>query len=160
MLKKKEIEKLALERINELDSGLFIVEILISGNNVIQVKLDKEDGSVAIDECVSVSRNIEHNLDREKQDFELQVSSAGLDQPFRVLKQYLKNIGNEVKVHLKEKNKTIEGVLIHADEQGIQLQTTTKERVEGKKKKEIVVRDHDFSFDEIKETKIVISFKK
>lgn|SRR5690554_5846632 len=160
MLKKKEIEKLALERINELDSGLFIVEILISGNNVIQVKLDKEDGNVAIDECVSVSRNIEHNLDREKQDFELQVSSAGLDQPFRVLKQYLKNIGNEVKVHLKEKNKTIEGVLIHADEQGIQLQTTTKERVEGKKKKEIVVRDHDFSFDEIKETKIVISFKK
>ncbi|PKR79662.1 ribosome assembly cofactor RimP [Brumimicrobium salinarum] len=160
MLKKKEIEKLALERIEELNSGLFIVEILISTKNVIQVKLDKEDGNVSITECVSVSRNIEHNLDREKQDFELQVSSAGLDQPFRVLKQYIKNIGQEVKVHLKEKNKTIEGVLKHADKEKIILETSTKERLEGKKKKVLVVQEHEFKHDEIKETKIIISFKK
>ncbi|PWH85139.1 ribosome assembly cofactor RimP [Brumimicrobium oceani] len=160
MLKKKIIEELALERINELDKGLFIVEITISSSNVIQVELDVENGNVAINDCVSVSRNIEHNLDREEQDFELSVSSAGLDKPFRVLQQYTKNIGNEVKVQLKEKNNTIEGVLTHADEKGIKLETTTKERVEGKKKKEIIVREHEFTFDEIKETKIVISFKK
>ena len=94
MLKKKIIEELALERINELDKGLFIVEIAISSNNVIQVELDVEDGNVAINDCVSVSRNIEHNLDREEQDFELSVSSAGLDKPFRVLQQYTKNVGN------------------------------------------------------------------
>ncbi|RFC55564.1 ribosome assembly cofactor RimP [Brumimicrobium aurantiacum] len=160
MLKKKLIEELALERINELDKGLFIVEISITGKNVIQVELDTEEGHVAINDCVSVSRNIEHNLDREEQDFELHVSSAGLDKPFRVMQQYVKNIGNEVKVHLKEKNKTIEGVLTFVDENGLKLETTTKERVEGKKKKEIVVREHQFTFDEIKETKIVISFKK
>lgn len=159
MLKKKEIEKLALERIDELDKGLFIVEIAISSNNVIQVELDVEDGNVAINDCVSVSRNIEHNLDREVQDFELSVSSAGLDKPFRVLKQYIKNIGREVKVQLKEKNNTVEGVLKHADENGITLETTTKERVEGKKKKETVVQEFEYTFDEIKETKIVISFK-
>ncbi len=160
MLKKKEIERLALERINELDKGLFIVEISISPKNVIQVELDIEEGNVAINDCVSVSRNIEHNLDREEQDFELQVSSAGLDKPFRVLQQYIKNIGNEVKVQLKEKNNTVEGVLTHADENGIKLETTSKERVEGKKKKEIVVQENEYTFEEIKETKIVISFKK
>src|SRR5690554_4038580 len=160
MIDKKEIERLALERIDELDKGLFIVAISVSGNNVIQVEIDSEEGSVSIEDCVSVSRNIEHNLDREKQDFELQVSSAGLDKPFRVLKQYYKNIGNEVKVLLKEKNHSLEGVLKHADEKGIKLETTTKERIEGKKKKEIVVREYEFTYDEIKETKIVISFKK
>jgi len=160
MLKKEVIEELAIERINELDRGLFIVEISISSKNVIHVELDTEEGNVAINDCVSVSRNIEHNLDREEQDFELSVSSAGLDKPFRVLQQYVKNIGKEVKVQLKEKNNTIEGMLKHADENGIKLETTTKERVEGKKKKEIVVREYDFTFEEIKETKIVISFKK
>ncbi|HLV40861.1 MAG TPA: ribosome assembly cofactor RimP [Brumimicrobium sp.] len=160
MLNKENIEKLALERINELDKGLFIVDISISPKNVIQVELDCEDGNVAILDCVSVSRNIEHNLDREEQDFELSVSSAGLDRPFRVLKQYYKNIGQEVKVLLKEKNQSLEGVLTHADEKGIKLETTTKERIEGKKKKEIVVHEHEFTYDEIKETKIIISFKK
>src|SRR5690554_3134367 len=110
MIDKKEIERLALERIDELDKGLFIVAISVSGNNVIQVEIDSEEGSVSIEDCVSVSRNIEHNLDREKQDFELQVSSAGLDKPFRVLKQYYKNIGNEVKVLLKEKNQSLEEI--------------------------------------------------
>lgn len=160
MLNKKNIEKLALERIDELDKGLFIVDISVSPKNVIQVELDCEEGNVAILDCVSVSRNIEHNLDREEQDFELQVSSAGLDKPFRVLKQYYKNIGNEVKVLLKEKNQSLEGLLTHADDKGIKLETTTKERLEGKKKKVTVVQEHEFTYDEIKETKIIISFKK
>src|SRR5690554_2132830 len=160
MIDKKEIERLALERIDELDKGLFIVAISVSGNNVIQVEIDSEEGSVSIEDCVSVSRNIEHNLDREKQDFELQVSSAGLDKPFRVLKQYIKNIGNKVKVQLLEKNKTVEGVLTHADEKEIKIETTTKERLEGRKKKVAVIRENEYTYDKIKQTKIVISFKK
>src|SRR5690554_5054700 len=123
MLNKENIEKLALERINELDKGLFIVDISISPKNVIQVELDCEDGNVAILDCVSVSRNIEHNLDREEQDFELSVSSAGLDRPFRVLKQYYKNIGQEVKVLLKEKNQSLEGVLTRSEEHTSELQS-------------------------------------
>jgi ribosome maturation factor RimP len=159
MISKKKVQALAEERIEELDKGLYIVEITISSGNVIRIELDAEEGNVAIEDCVSVSRNVEHNLDREEQDFELQVSSAGLDKPLRVVKQYIKNIGEEVKVKLKEKGK-IEGVLKSADNNGITVETTTKERLEGKKKKVTVVKEHHLSFEEINETKIVISFKK
>ena len=82
-----------------------------------------------------------------------------MDKPLRVVKQYIKNIGEEVKVKLKEKGK-IEGVLKSADHNGITVETTTKERLEGKKKKVTVVKEHHLSFEEINETKIVISFKK
>ena len=159
MISKKKVQALAEERIEELDKGLYIVEITISSGNVIRIELDAEKGNVAIEDCVSVSRNVEHNLDREEQDFELQVSSAGLDKPLRVVKQYIKNIGEEVKVNSNETGK-IEGVLKSADNNGITIETATKERLEGKKKKVTVVKEHHLSFEEIKETKIVISFKK
>ena len=159
MISKKKIETLALERIDELDKGLFIVEIKVSSSNVIQVEIDAEEGNVAIEDCVSVSRNIEHNLDREQQDFELQVSSAGLDKPFRVTKQYIKNVGEDVKVKLNEGGK-LEGQLIDANEESFVVETTRKERIEGKKKKETIIEQHKLSYDEVKETKIVISFKK
>jgi ribosome maturation factor RimP len=159
MINKKKIETLALERIEELDKGLFIVEIKISSSNVIQVEIDAEEGNVAIEDCVSVSRNIEHNLDREEQDFELQVSSAGLDKPFRVTKQYIKNIGEDVKVKLNQGGK-LEGRLIDANQEHFVVETTRKERLEGKKKKETIIEQHKLGYDEVKETKIVISFKK
>lgn len=159
MINKKKVLQLAQERIDELDKGLYIVEINVSSSNVIQIELDAEEGNVAIEDCVSVSRNVEHNLDRETQDFELQVSSAGLDKPLRVLQQYKKNIGEEVKVKLSEGGK-LKGILKSADDDGIIVETSEKERVEGKKKKVTVVKEHELSYDEIKETKIVISFKK
>lgn len=160
MINKEKIEELAIERINELNKGLFIVELSISSNNSILLELDAEEGNVSIEDCVSVSRNIEHNLDREEEDFELQVSSAGLDKPFRVLQQYIKNVGNEVKVLTKEKHKTLTGTLKVANEEGVIIEITTKERLEGKKKKVDVVQEHELTYDEIIETKIVISFKK
>jgi ribosome maturation factor RimP len=159
MISKKKIETLALERIDELDKGLFIVEIKVSSSNVIQVEIDAEEGNVAIEDCVSVSRNIEHNLDREEQDFELSVSSAGLDKPFRVTKQYIKNVGEEVKVKLNQGGK-LEGQLIDANEESFVVETTRKERLEGKKKKETIIEQHKLTYEEVKETKIVISFKK
>ena len=110
MITKELVQKLAQERIDELDRGLFIVAISISPKFVINLELDKVEGYVAIDDCVSVSRNVEHNLDREEQDFELHVSSAGLDKPLRVLPQYVKNIGRIVEVILKD-GKEKEGVL-------------------------------------------------
>lgn len=158
MLKKSKIQELAQERIDELGTDLFIVEINISPANVIQVEIESEKGNVAIKDCVSVSRNIEHNLDREEQDFELQVSSAGLDKPFRVTQQYIKNIGEEVKVKLND-GSTIKGLLKNADEKQFVVETSHKERLEGKKKKVTVIKDHTFTYDQIKETKIIISFK-
>ena len=134
------------------------MELTISANNVIRVEVDKLEENVTVDECVSISRNIEHNLDREEEDFELHVSSAGLDKPFRHINQYKKNIGRMVKVKPLDSSK-IEGLLSTVDEKGIVIIHSEKKRVEGKKKKEIVEEEFRFDFDKIKETKIVISFK-
>ena len=158
MVNKSIVEELINERIAELDNGLFVVELSISASNVIKVELDKHEGGVSVNDCMSVSRNIEHNLDREQDDFELNVSSAGLDRPFRVLAQYVKNIGRAVKV-VKEDGTLLEGILKEVNESGIILETTREEKPEGKKKKEIIVEQHELPFDDIKETKIVISFK-
>lgn len=150
--------KLIDERIAELGNGLFVVELTISSNNVIQVELDKHEGNVSINDCMSVSRNVEHNLDREEEDFELQVSSAGLDKPFRVLAQYVKNIGRTVKV-VQQNGKKIEGELKAANEKEIVVENSRMEKLEGKKKKELIVEQHVLPMEQIKETKIVISFK-
>jgi ribosome maturation factor RimP len=158
MISKSKVMKLIDERIAELGNGLFVVELTISSNNVIQVELDKHEGNVSINDCMSVSRNVEHNLDREEEDFELQVSSAGLDKPFRVLAQYVKNIGRTVKV-VQQNGKKIEGELKAANENEIVVENSRMEKLEGKKKKELIVEQHVLPMEQIKETKIVISFK-
>lgn len=158
MISKEQVRALAQERIDELDRGLFIVSISISKSNSIQLELDKTEGYVAIEDCISVSRNVEHNLDREETDFELHVSSAGLDKPLRVLQQFVKNIGREVEVLMNDKTEK-KGVLLAVNEQTMTFQTTRVEKLEGKKKKETIVEDEIIPMTEIKETKIVISFK-
>lgn len=158
MISKKKVQELVEERIAELGNGLFIVDISISANNSIHVELDKEEGYVAIADCMAVSRNVEHNLDREQEDFELHVSSAGLDKPFRVLAQFTKNIDREVKVITKEGGK-LQGILRDATDNEIVLETSKMVKPEGKKKKELVVEQHVYPMVEIKEVKIVISFK-
>ena len=158
MISKENIIALIDERIKDLEKDLYVVELTISANNVIRVEVDKLEENVTVDECVSISRNIEHNLDREEEDFELHVSSAGLDKPFRHINQYKKNIGRMVKVKPLDSSK-IEGLLSTVDDKGIVIIHSEKKRVEGKKKKEIVEEEFRFDFDKIKETKIVISFK-
>ena len=158
MISKKKVLELADERMNELNSGLFVVDISISASNVIHLELDKSDGNVSINDCMSVSRNIEHNLDRESEDFELHVSSAGLDKPFRVLAQYIKNIGREVKLVTND-GKKHEGLLTAAAAEEVTLEKSRMEKIEGKKKKELIVEQLVLPMTQIKETKIVISFK-
>jgi ribosome maturation factor RimP len=158
MISKKKVLELADERMNELNNGLFVVDISISASNVIHLELDKSDGNVSINDCMSVSRNIEHNLDRESEDFELHVSSAGLDKPFRILAQYIKNIGREVKLVTND-GKKHEGLLTAATAEEVTLEKSRMEKIEGKKKKELIVEQLVFPMTQIKETKIVISFK-
>jgi len=158
MIKRELVQSLIDERIAELANGLFVVDLTISSANVIHVELDKETGNVSIDDCMRVSRNVEHNLDREQDDFELHVSSAGLDKPLRHTKQFNKNVGREVKVVLHNGSK-LEGTLLQANDEVLVLETSKFEKPEGKKKKELVVEQHTFNRTDIKETKIVISFK-
>jgi ribosome maturation factor RimP len=158
MISKKNVAALIKERMAELDNGLFIVHLNVSESGIINVEIDKYEGNVSMKDCMSVSRNVEHNLDREDEDFELHVSSAGLDRGLRVLPQYTKNIGRQVKVKLHEGG-SVEGELTAASHEQITVQTTRKEKIEGKKKKETIIEDFTFTMDKIKETKIVISFK-
>ena len=115
MISKKRVLELIDQRFEELGNGLFLVDIFISKSNSIKVEIDKHEGGVSVSDCMAVSRNVEHNLDREEEDFEIHVSSAGIDRPLRILPQYIKNIGRTVDVVLKDGSK-FEGVLLSASE--------------------------------------------
>jgi ribosome maturation factor RimP len=158
MIDKKTILKLAEERIEELNSGIYIVELKIASGNQIFLELDKEVGSIAIEDCMSVSRNIEHNLDREIEDFSLEVSSAGLDQPLRALKQFKKNIGREVKVVTSQNGQKFQGILKAADEEQISVEVKEKRNVEGRKSKVWITEELPFKYNDVKEVKLIISF--
>jgi len=158
MLDKKIIKSLAEERISELNNGLYIVELSVSSNNVIQVEIDKLKGGVSVEDCISVSRNIEHNLDRDKEDFELHVSSAGLDKPLRHINQYAKNIGRVLSI-VGLDGKKYEGELMKVIDLGIVLRTVSKQLNEKKKKKIWMENILEYPFNQIKEAKIVVSFK-
>ena len=153
MIDKQRIVQLIEEKLTD---DQFIVDVEVSPANQISVQIDSETG-ITIDTCVAVSRQIEGNLDREVEDFELQVSSAGLGQPFKVFRQYVKNIYRDVEVVLKDGQK-MEGILKSASENGFELETSQKEKIEGKKKKELVTRLHQFSFEEVKTVKNIIKF--
>ncbi len=153
MIDKEKIVPLVDEKLND---GQFLVELSISVANVIHVIIDGIEG-VNINKCVEVSRNIEHNLDRELEDFELQVSSAGLGQPFKVYRQFVKNENREIEVQTKEGAK-FSGKMLNVGEQGFDLEVSKKEKVEGKKAKQLVTCIHHFSFEKIKEAKNIIKF--
>ena len=134
------------------------MELKIASGNQIFLELDKEVGSIAIEDCMSVSRNIEHNLDREIEDFSLEVSSAGLDQPLRALKQFKKNIGREVKVVTSQNGQKFQGILKAADEEQISVEVKEKRNVEGRKTKVWITEEIPFKYNDVKEVKLIISF--
>lgn len=138
------------------ESSNFIVDLSVKPGNKIVVLLDNDKG-VSIADCVAMSRHIEFSLDREAEDFELNVMSPGLTEPLKILRQYQKYLGKEVDIVTKD-NKKLNGKLLSVNEQGIQLESKTREKVEGKKGKQTIINNINLTFDQIKETKIVISF--
>jgi ribosome maturation factor RimP len=140
----------------KLRQDQFIVEVTVSQANQISVLLDSDSG-ITIDDCITISRYIESKLDREAEDFELQVSSSGLGQPFKVHRQYIRNLGNEVEVVLTNGQK-LAGILKSADETGFDLEISKNEKVEGQKKKQLVTRIQRISFDETKTVKNIVKF--
>jgi ribosome maturation factor RimP len=155
MVDKKKIAAIVEE---QLDENMFLVEVTVNASNVIKVFIDSFDG-LTIDQCVHISREIEQNLDRDKEDFELQVSSPGLSEPFRVKEQYLKNVGHNVEIVTAEDVK-LEGELLHAGDDEILIKSAKRERVEGHKKKQLIVKEHQLKYGEVKSAKVVVSFKK
>lgn len=131
MLDKLYIQKLAEEKANELNA--YLVDVAITASNKIIVEIDSFN-NICINDCVTVSRFIESNLDREVEDFELEVSSPGLESPFKVFKQYQKAIGKKISVLQKNGIKT-EGKLLYANENEMQLEIEKTEKNPETKKK-------------------------
>ncbi|MCX6321535.1 MAG: ribosome assembly cofactor RimP [Bacteroidia bacterium] len=141
MVEKQSIQGLVEEFIK--GTGLFLVAVKVSSSNRITVLADKNEG-ITIDECAAIHRHIEKSLDRDKEDFELQVSSPGLDLPFAVIKQYLKNEGKKVEVIDNEGSK-LAGKLKNVTEGGFELETEFKVL--------------SFNFDQIKSTRVILTIK-
>jgi ribosome maturation factor RimP len=138
-------------------TGLYLVDLKITHDNRISIEIDSMQG-VSLDDCVELNRFIESKLDRETEDYELEVSSAGLTEPFKVLKQYEKNTGKEVEV-LTLAGKKLSGILQEANQQNFTVLTEQSVKQEGAKRKISVQLPVVFKYDEIKYTKLIIRFK-
>ncbi len=140
-----------------VEKSYYLVDLKITPDNRISVEIDSFKG-VSIDFCIELNKHIESQLDREVEDYELEVSSAGLTEPFKVQKQYEKNIGNDVEVLTKTGLKTV-GILVAADNQGIVLELEKMEKPEGAKRKILVSEKLSYLYEDIKTTKYLIRFK-
>lgn len=140
-----------------LQTEIFIVNVIVTPDHRIVIEIDSKQG-VTIDECAQLSQFIESNLDREKEDFELEVGSAGLSSPFKVLQQYEKYIGSEVEVVTKKGDK-FSGVLNAADPEKFAITIQEKIKEEGAKRKKNVERTVQFTYEEVKKTNYLIRFK-
>lgn len=139
------------------ETPMFLVDVTVRPGNIIVVEIDSDD-SIGIDDCIALSRDIESRLDREAEDFELEVGSAGVTSPFKIPRQYKKNEGNEVEVLTKAGQK-LSGVLKTSDNNGFVITITKMVKPEGSKKKTALEEDLSFAYDEVKYTKYLIRFK-
>jgi ribosome maturation factor RimP len=150
VIEKQNIQEIVEEFIK--GTGLFLVAVKVSSSNRITVLADKNEG-INIDECAALHKHIENSIDRDKEDFELQVSSPGLDLPFGVIEQYYKNEGKEVEVIDNEGSKYA-GKLKNVNTGGFELETEVK--VKGKTKES---KDISFNFEQVKSTRVILTIK-
>ena len=155
-MKKEEIIQAVEAAVQE--RGCFIVDVTVNAMNDVEIVLEKEDGIVDWDDCVAIDKVVHEAFDQDVEDYSLTVSSAGLDRPFKVLKQYLKAVGSKVDVKFKGGRRLV-ALLKAATEEAVTLQYTALEAVEGKKKKEKVEHEETCSLAEINSVTPYIDFK-
>ena len=135
---------------------LFLVDLSINESNKICINLDGDQG-VSLQDCIDISRSIENNLDREEQDFSLEVASAGVSSPLKFVRQYKKNIGRTLKVKINS-SEEIEAKLVAADEDKITLEWQAREPKKIGKGKETVQKKAEILYQNIKEAIVIVSF--
>ena len=155
MIDKNAVKKLVEEWLQGKD--YFLVGVEVSPDDKIVVEIDHADG-VWIEDCVELSKYIESHLSRDEEDYELEVGSAGLGQPFKVPQQYINFIGKEVEV-LDADGVKVKGQLKSVDGNEFVVTVREKVKVEGKKRPVLQDVDHAYRMDEVKYTKYLISFK-
>lgn len=151
---REEVEKL-LEEAFEENNSLFLIELNIDNSNHISVVIDGDHG-VSVNDCIAVSRKVEHGLDREETDFSLEVTSSGLSQPLKYLRQYKKNIGRKLTVVTSDQR--IEGELVAVEDDRITLKWKAREPKPVGKGKHTVEKEAVIALEEITEAKVKITF--
>ena len=135
----------------------FLVDVTFTPDDRIVVEIDHADG-VWIEDCAELSRFMQERLGDELGDYELEIGSAGIGQPFKVEQQYLNHIGKDVEV-LDAEGKKVQGVLKQVDGRNFVVTVKEKQKLEGKKRPQLVDVDKTFNMDNIKYTKYLLSFK-
>ncbi len=153
MIHENHIRNLVNEKIE--GSDLFLVDLSVKPGNKIVILIDAIRG-LSVDDCVKVSRHVEFSLDRESEDFELQVSSPGADSPFKVKEQYKKYEGKTVEVITLD-NKIVLGKMVSSDESQFSVETVVQTKGASKKVKSVEIIN--FNYNQIKQAKATISFK-
>ena len=128
--------------------GCIITDVSVSADNDIVIAIESEEGTVEMDDCVAVSERFQEIFNRDEEDYALTVTSAGLDQPFKILKQYRKAVGSLVEVKTRDGRKLI-GTLTSAEEDAFTLAYEAREAVPGKKKKEMVRHEDRFAYGDV-----------
>lgn len=136
-------------------TDLFLIECTISSDHHIRILLDGDQG-VNLKTCIEISRSIEHNLDRETEDFSLEVASAGVGNPLQNRRQYTKNIGRKLRVE-RDSEPTLEGVLTAATETDFTLEWKQREPKPVGKGKQTVIKKKILSYQEIKSAKVLVN---
>ncbi len=152
---KKIVEDLLQTALQERQD-LFLLEFTVSGENAIKIVIDGDNG-VLVEDCMFVSRAIEHNIDRDEYDFSLEVLSSGATSPLILQRQYKKHIGRVLEVKSLD-GQTQEGELSHIDAEEITLKWKAREPKPTGKGKITVVKEANIAFNTIKEAKVVIKF--
>lgn len=145
-----------LEKALEERQDLFLIDLSVAENNSIKVVLDGDQG-VSVEDCVFISRAIEHNLDREAEDFSLEVTSAGATSPLLNLRQYKKNLGRTLKL-VTSSNQTYEGKLAEVQPEALVLEWKAREPKPVGKGKVTVNKQATIAFSDIKEAKVMINY--
>ncbi|MFS4493318.1 ribosome assembly cofactor RimP [Maribacter sp. 2308TA10-17] len=151
---KDQVETLLNDGLEE-DGSLFLIDFTISADNKINVIIDGDNG-VTVKDCIKISRAIEHNLDREEQDFSLEVASAGAASPLVMPRQYKKNIGRKLAVKIGDE--IFEGNLTEVTDDHIVLEWKAREPKPIGKGKHTVQKRKEIDFSEIKEAKVILKF--
>ncbi|MDE5987122.1 MAG: ribosome assembly cofactor RimP [Prevotella sp.] len=155
MINRETVRTLVDEWLKEKE--YFLVDVEVTPDDRIVVEIDHKDG-VWIEDCAQLSRYLEEHLNRDEEDYELEVGSAGLGQPFKVVQQYINCIGEEVEV-LSKDGKKHTGVLKSVDAPQFTVTVKEKKKLEGQKRPQLVETDLVFDMDEVKYTKYILKFK-
>ena len=151
---KAQVEALVQEALEE-NPSLFLIDFSVGGDNSIRILLDGDEG-VSLEACMQVSRKVEHNLDREENDFSIEVSSCGIGSPLTMARQFKKNINRKLEV-LDQEDKLVRGTLTEANDESFTLQWKAREPKPVGKGKVTVTKTKEFQYGMYKNAKVIVS---